>query len=128
MATWGIWLFVIGRRTLTSDLGENGVKTFVCVCVCVSRLNPILHSCSFSASARTLSRLHFVSRTCIIWFTKERSNNNTQQGAIHERKLLKDGMGVKIYLTSVDTSYEQRHTLHFVPVVCQSIIVVLSGQ
>jgi hypothetical protein len=35
MATWGIWLFVIGRRTLTSDLGENGVKTLVCVCVCV---------------------------------------------------------------------------------------------
>jgi hypothetical protein len=34
MATWGIWLFVIGRRTLTSDLGENGVKTLVCVCVC----------------------------------------------------------------------------------------------
>jgi hypothetical protein len=33
MATWGIWLFVIGRRTLTSDLGENGVKTLVCVCV-----------------------------------------------------------------------------------------------
>jgi hypothetical protein len=31
MATWGIWLFVIGRRTLTSDLGENGVKTLVCV-------------------------------------------------------------------------------------------------
>jgi hypothetical protein len=35
MATWGIWLFVIGRRTLTSDLGENGVKTLVCVCMCV---------------------------------------------------------------------------------------------
>jgi hypothetical protein len=35
MATWGIWLFVISRRTLTSDLGENGVKTLVCVCVCV---------------------------------------------------------------------------------------------
>jgi hypothetical protein len=35
MATWGICLFVIGRRTLTSDLGENGVKTLVCVCVCV---------------------------------------------------------------------------------------------
>jgi hypothetical protein len=34
MATWGIWLFVIGRRTLTSDLGENGVKTLVCV-LCV---------------------------------------------------------------------------------------------
>jgi hypothetical protein len=33
MATWGIWLFVIGRRTLTSDLGENGVKMLVCVCV-----------------------------------------------------------------------------------------------
>jgi hypothetical protein len=31
MATWGIWLFVIGRRTLTSDLGENGVKTLVCM-------------------------------------------------------------------------------------------------
>jgi hypothetical protein len=31
MATWGIWLFVIGRRTLTSDIGENGVKTLVCV-------------------------------------------------------------------------------------------------
>jgi hypothetical protein len=35
MATWGIWFFVIGRRTLTSDLRENGVKTLVCVCVCV---------------------------------------------------------------------------------------------
>jgi hypothetical protein len=35
MATWGIWLFVIGRRRLTSDLRENGVKTLVCVCVCV---------------------------------------------------------------------------------------------
>jgi hypothetical protein len=34
MAKWGIWFFVIGRRTLTPDLGENGVKTLVCVCVC----------------------------------------------------------------------------------------------
>jgi hypothetical protein len=33
MAKWGIWFFVIGRRTLTPDLGENGVKTLVCVCV-----------------------------------------------------------------------------------------------
>jgi hypothetical protein len=31
MAKWGIWFFVIGRRTLTPDLGENGVKTLVCV-------------------------------------------------------------------------------------------------
>jgi hypothetical protein len=35
ISTWDIWLFVIGRRALTSDLGENGVKTLVCVCVCV---------------------------------------------------------------------------------------------
>jgi hypothetical protein len=33
MATRGIWLFVIGRRTLTSDLGGNGVKTLACVCI-----------------------------------------------------------------------------------------------
>jgi hypothetical protein len=36
MAKWGIWLFVIGRRTLTPDLGENGVKTLVCaVMLCI---------------------------------------------------------------------------------------------
>jgi hypothetical protein len=33
MAKWGIWFFVIGRRTLTPDLGENGVKTLVCITI-----------------------------------------------------------------------------------------------
>jgi hypothetical protein len=49
MAKWGIWFFVIGRRTLTPDLGENGVKTLVCVCVslfqrrCMSSLLATTH-------------------------------------------------------------------------------------
>jgi hypothetical protein len=36
---WGIWLFVIGRRTLTSDLRENGIKTLVCVVYAVYSKN-----------------------------------------------------------------------------------------
>jgi hypothetical protein len=36
MATWGIWLFVIGRRTLTSDLRGKMASKRWCVCVCVS--------------------------------------------------------------------------------------------
>jgi hypothetical protein len=36
MATWDIWLFVIGRRTLTSDLrGKWRQNACVCVCACV---------------------------------------------------------------------------------------------
>jgi hypothetical protein len=36
MATWGIWFFVIGRRTITPISGIMESKRLcVCVCVCV---------------------------------------------------------------------------------------------
>jgi hypothetical protein len=45
MATWGIWLLVISRRTLTSDLGENGVKTLVCVCIPTPKIFKVHFAC-----------------------------------------------------------------------------------
>jgi hypothetical protein len=50
MAKWGIWFFVIGRRTLTPDLGENGVKTLVCVCVWLLTCVNLFSSCKFLVS------------------------------------------------------------------------------